>query len=332
MKNIKIFTELGEGIGFGHFSRCSPIALVLSKRCQVDIFVYQKGESEYNVNLSPKIKTTLIDWKESITEIVQARDTVIIDSYLAQAKHFDQIASITKRTIVFDDYYRLEYNCRLILNPNASADIEKYPYKSQKDLIVGSRYIILRDAFQNLSHKELAKEVKEVTITVGGSDYRNLLPIFVKLLAQNYPKINFHVLTGNSKVKQKMEREYSRNNFKYYGLLNHYEMAAIFMQSDIALTNSGQTLGELVMTQTPFVAFCVDKDQHPIRDFYLKQNIIDYKIEWDDVNFEEKILNSFEGLLNLKKRQQFVDKSRNILDGNGVNRICEKIKKLANGI
>ena len=332
MKKIKIFTEIGEGIGFGHFSRCSAIALKLYKIFQVELFVFQKGESEYNLKLSSKIKTTVIDWKEMISELVQARDTVIIDSYLAQSRHFDQIASITKRSIVFDDYYRLEYNCRLILNPNVSADIEKYPYKSPKDLIAGSAYIIVRDAFQNPSHKELAKEVKEVTITVGGSDYRNLLPIFVKLLAQNYPKINFHVLTGNSKVKQKMEREYSRNNFKYYGLLNQYEMAAIFMQSDIAITNSGQTLGELVMTQTPFVTLSVDKDQHPIRAFYLEQKIINNKIDWNDVDFEEKILKSLDELLNIEKRQQFMDKCRNVIDGNGVNRICERIKELANGI
>ena len=332
MKKIKIFTEIGEGIGFGHFSRCSAIALKLYKIFQVELFVFQKGESEYNLNLSSKIKTTVIDWKESISKIIQAKDVVIIDSYLAQTEHFDHIASITKKSLVFDDYYRLKYNCRLILNPNVSAEIEKYPYKSKKELIAGSAYIIVRDAFQNLSHKELAKEVKEVTITVGGSDYRNLIPIFVALLTEEYPSIYFHVLTGNSHLKHKMEREYSRNNFKYYGLLNQYEMAAIFMKSDVAISNSGQTLGELVMTQTPFVAFCVDKDQQPIRDFYLKQNIIDSKIEWDDVSFKERILNSFERLLNLEKRQRFIDKSRNILDGNGVNRICEKIKELENGI
>lgn len=332
MKNIKIFTELGEGIGFGHFSRCSAIALKLYKIFQVEIFVYQKGDSEYNLNLSPKIQTTIKDWKESISEIVKPRDTVIIDSYLAQQEHFDQIASITKNSLIFDDYYRLEYNCRLILNPNVSADIEKYSYKSKNDLITGSDYIIVRDAFQNLVHRELNKTIKEVSITVGGSDYRKLLPKFVKLFAEKYPAINFNVLTGKSQLKQKMEQEYSRNNFKYYGLLNQDEIARVFMKSDLAISASGQTLGELVMTQTPFVAFCVDKDQHPIRDFYVKQNIIDYKIEWDDVNFEEKILNSFEGLLNLEKRQQFIDKSRNILDGNGVNRICKKIKELANGI
>jgi spore coat polysaccharide biosynthesis predicted glycosyltransferase SpsG len=332
MKRILILTELGEGIGFGHFSRCSPIALILSKTCQVEIFVYQKGESEYNLNLSPKIKTTVIDWKESISEIVKAEDTVIIDSYLAQKKHFDQIASISKKSLVFDDYYRLEYNCRLILNPNVSADIDKYSYKSKNDLIAGSDYIIVRNAFQNLVLGELNETVKEVSITVGGSDYRKLLPKFVKLFAEKYPAINFHVLTGNSQLKQKMEQEYSRNNFNFYGLLNQDEMAAIFMESDLAISASGQTLGELVMTQTPFVAFCIDKDQQPIRTFYLEQKIIDNKIEWDDVNFEEKILNSFEGLLNLEKRQQFIDKSRNIIDGNGVNRICERIKELANGI
>ena len=332
MKRILILTELGEGIGFGHFSRCSPIALELSNNFQVEIFVYQKGDSEYNLNLSPKIQTTIKDWKESISEIVKPGDTVIIDSYLAQKEHFDQIASISKKSLVFDDYYRLEYNCRLILNPNVSADIEKYSYKSKNDLIAGSDYIIVRNAFQNLVHWDLNQTVKEVSISVGGSDYRNLLPKFVKLFAEKYSTINFHVLTGKSQLKQKMEQEYSRNNFKYYGLLNQDEMARVFMKSDLAISASGQTLGELVTTQTPFIAFCIDKDQQPIRAFYLKQKIINNKIEWDDVDFEEKILNSFEGLLNLKKRQQFIDKSRNILDGNGVNRICKRIKELANGI
>ncbi|MEZ4938057.1 MAG: glycosyltransferase [Crocinitomicaceae bacterium] len=329
MSEIIILTEIGEKIGFGHFSRCSSIAKKLAENFLVKIYLHVKGKSDFPLELGRGIEVIQYNWLEQELPQFQKTDFVIIDSYLAPIEVYNAIESQTALSLAIDDYYRLKYPTLFILNPNVSADERKYINPNR---MTGNQFVILREPFIKLDVNDASSQLKQICITVGGSDYRNLIPKFCEQLTPNFPNIAFHILTANQEYKKKLEEKYPQKNLTFHGFLNAEEMVEIFQNSDIAVSASGQTLGELVMTSTPFVAFCVDIDQHPIQQFYLDQKLIQEKIEWDDEYFIHKIENGIINLKDVNKRQQFIEKSRMLIDGKGVERICERIISELNGI
>lgn len=329
MNRCVFLTEMGEGIGFGHVSRCLSIANELTDDFNVEFTIYVHGKQELNFEFPDAINVVVRDWKTNIEEGISEDDIVIVDSYLATEKHYSQLSSITNKSVALDDYYRLKYPSKLLLNCNASADIEKYNYLQSSNVMSGAEYVILNKVFRNEnSLPVLNEEVKNVVITVGGSDLRDLLPRFIELLCTKYPLIQFHILSANSEYQATLIKAYKLDNLTVYGFLPPHKMADLFKKCDLAISAAGQSLGELIMSGTPFVPIIVDKDQEPNGQFYLDRQIIPKIIKWDDSNLDTEIHFAFETMLDLKKRQLFMDHTCNIIDGNGVNRICSRLKEL----
>jgi spore coat polysaccharide biosynthesis predicted glycosyltransferase SpsG len=105
-------------------------------------------------------------------------------------------------------------------------------------------------------------------------------------------------------------------------------MKALMINCDYAFSASGQTVGELINCNIPFTLFCLDIDQIPLRDYYLENDIIDQKIDWNDKNFEEKINTSFGAQSSYNSRLIFINKASKLIDGKGVERIVNNIQKL----
>ena len=326
MSNILILTEIGEKIGFGHFSRCSSIAQELGKEYKVLVLLNQKGNSDYQIR-SSNYKVKFFDWLNEDISFLKKDDFVIIDSYLAEQKHFNSLKKEGIKTLVLDDYYRLSYPTDYIINPNVSADSSMY-YSTSAKIFCGAEYVILREEFRGISNVKQKENINEIVITVGGSDYRNLLPRFINKVIPLFPKFQFNILAASEDYKTYLDSLNKNRNTEIFGFLHAEEIKNLFVKSDIAVSASGQTLGELVITSTPFVAFAVDDDQYPTQQFYLAQNIISEKILWSDSDFIEKIEIGIRNLLNKNEREIQIKKARKFIDGKGVERIVSNIKKV----
>lgn len=331
MNRVLFLTEIGEGIGFGHLSRCSPIAKELSKDYKVEFFLYEIGNNSFDAKFSDSILVKKINWISFDSKYFNPNDFVIVDSYMAKQDFFDELKLTTSNILVFDDYCRLNYKTKFILNPNVSGDISKYDISESK-IFSGRKYVILREEFRNLKKREPKFRVKNIVISVGGSDYRGLLPILIKDVCSQFSNIYFHIITGSDSYKNKLEKEFEKSNLLFYGFLDSQEIVEVFIISDMAISACGQTLSELIMTSTPFVTFILDTDQIPIQEFYLDNNIIEKNICWDDKGFCEIINQEITRLMSVNKRKEFLEKSYVLFDGKGVDRICSIIKNAINEI
>ena len=56
----------------------------------------------------------------------------------------------------------------------------------------------LRAEFWNVSKLEINDNVKNILITMGGNDLRNLTPKILELLNDNFPKVNKKVIIADS--------------------------------------------------------------------------------------------------------------------------------------
>lgn len=316
-KKVLILTEAGKNIGFGHFTRCQSLEQNLRKNgYDVKTILYLNGENILDTD------ALILNWLEDRNKLLTYNyyENIIIDSYLADAPFYSFIKSHFKYVIVIDDYNRIVYNADLIINPNIF--FEEINYGNQVAATYGGKnYVILRNEFRQHKHINLPKPTLEnVLITIGGSDFRNLLPIIINSVLKRFIKIT--VVAPDGGIKLQDER------LKILGVQNSQSMFNLYDQADMVISACGQTLHELASMGKSTIAICLDIDQEPNQRFYLKQGFLQHEIQWDDKKLSAAIKSAINDLEPFYKRNEILQYSKNILNIDGVDQIVKSITKL----
>ncbi|WP_051203355.1 hypothetical protein [Hugenholtzia roseola] len=279
MKKLLIITEAGKGIGLGHYTRCSAIQQeALKNKIDALMLLYLRENSEFS------IKGEVFNWLENIEKIKEyaSYGYVLVDSYLATSLHFDFLNQHFKKVFVIDDYNRIEYRADLIINPNVF--FQKKSYKNQ-NVIGGKELVILRESFKRENPIKPKENMNRLLITIGGSDFRNLLPTLLEVALQTtIPEI--FIIDPEAKL-------FSKDLPKRVHLLakqTEQEMFDNYQKADIVISACGQTLHELASMSKPTVGICLDIDQEPNQVYYFNQSFLLKKIEWNNTDLSEKIL------------------------------------------
>lgn len=317
MYNITIFTEAGKTIGFGHYTRCSSLYQVLSKADhQVRFIVY---ECEYTIN-DPNIES--LNWLKSIDSHspIERADIAIIDSYLADESRYTEIAEQFNKVIAIDDYNRISYPVDLVINPNVFFD--NIDYSNQTAICIGGKdYVILRSEFTQVDQTVAVNEiVQNILITIGGSDFRNLLPKLISCCMQ-YNEINITVIDPEKKIND-------QQNVRVLPAQSAAQMVHEMQQADIVISACGQTLHELASLKKPTIGICLDIDQEPNQAYYFEKGFLGEKLQWNINDLEQKIAAELQHLMSFetRKRRQYV--AQQLINKYGVNNILKFIDSL----
>ncbi|MET0394923.1 MAG: glycosyltransferase [Chitinophagaceae bacterium] len=316
MDDLLILTEGGEGIGLGHITRCSAIAAWVQKQgrtCRMVIDWHGGGHHPGNVE-----EANWMDW-----EVANASfRAVLVDSYKAQAAVYRKIKSFAERLVVMDDYHRLpEYGADLIVNPNSYGDSLTYAEKSAS----GSQYVILRQAFRECTERyALREEVKNIFVTVGGTDIRSMLPALAAILENTDREVVF--VCGNEATAQAMNDRFGGNpRFSFYGFAGPDLMCRLMLDSDVAISACGQTLHELAYLGVPAIGIRIGDDQLLNQQAYINTGFLSMAIDWDSGELESLLQHELNGLNSMEARAAKSKIGMNIIDGKGVERIAQLI-------
>ena len=284
-----ILTEAGEGIGFGHYTRCSAIQSYLIELGVVcEMMLNIKGDYELSIKQGRQL-----DWlsaKGELLNLYQHYSVVLIDSYLASSADYTWIRQNFKKVISLDDYNRIIYNVDIIINPNVFASIINYSNQTCSDIFGGKDFVILRNVFRKKGKRQirLSQKINSIVVTVGGSDYRNILPEIITIL-KNYKEFKIFVISGNTAIQKKLQNEFHK--ITILGLLTAEEMYAYFAKADLVISACGQTLHELASMGKPTIGICLDIDQEPNQQFYFENGFLTTKIQYEDLSLiKEQIL------------------------------------------
>lgn len=319
---IKIFTEGGKSIGLGHISRCiSLYDEIVSRGIDVEFIVYGdvkdvkflKDRNFVNENWLS------IDYlRKSITN----EDYVIVDSYKANKEIYDFIAQISKNSLYIDDIGRLDYPRGIILNPSLNPKHIIYPNSSKNILLVGAKYVIVRSAFIEVERGFIKKDIDRVLIVMGGTDVRNITPLLIDKICKENRHITFDIVLGNSQFRlEKIDMDLKNVNFHIN--ISEKVMSQIMINSDVAITAAGQTIYELMVTKTPFIAVqVIDNQANNILSIseYLSPEIV---LEYDDYSFAQTLIKKFEDMKSFEFRKKLVEIMDNVIDGLGRKRAID---------
>ena len=276
MNRILILTEAGKNIGFGHLTRCTAIYNYLEDSSfEVDLIV------NLNEALTPNLGFENIDWLNINPEFFANKyNLIIIDSYLVSKSWL--LGLKNKQTVVvhIDDYNRIIYPVNLIINPNIFLESLDYSNQTAK-YIGGPDYLILRKPFRLKKEKSIYNGKPRLLITLGGSDYRNLLPKLINWSTDlNLFKISIIAPDGI---------EILSKGVRVLPLLDANSMANEIINSEVIISACGQTLHEIASINRSTIGIGIDIDQIPNHKFYNSINFIKHNLWWDQNELEEEV-------------------------------------------
>jgi UDP-2,4-diacetamido-2,4,6-trideoxy-beta-L-altropyranose hydrolase len=326
--NFKIFiiTEGSSNIGFGHITRMLSIYQAFEERGIKAKFIINGDDSikELLKNTDYEIYSW-VDNQEKLLKDIKNADIAIIDSYLADKDLYEKISKVVKIPVYYDDNNRLEYPCGIVINGNIYAKNLNYPEKKCIKYLLGTEYLPLRKEFWEVSEKDIKDEVKDIMITFGGDDLRNLTPKVIKLLNENYPDFNKYVVIGKGFRNIKEIQKIADKNTILIFNADAKEMKEIMLKSDIAISAGGQTTYELARVGVPSIIIAVAENQLRNCKGWEEVGFAEYAGWWEDKEIFNKIL---EGIENLKDKNIRILKSklgRSFVDGQGARRLMDEL-------
>lgn len=312
-----IFTEAGDKIGYGHFTRCKAIQkYILDKNENCKLFLFTNSSE-----LKESKNQIISNWINDIDKIIQhigKASNIIIDSYLAGHDVYKKLFDNSRFLLAIDDYNRMVYPAHLIINPNLNFDMLDYSNQETK-VVGGLDYIILRsDIINKKSRFKVKYSIKNILITLGGSDYRNILSKLLNIFYDS--EYNVLVVTGTEEYKIKITNSHKSKNYSIYGYLSASEMVLKMLECDLAISGCGQTLHELSYLGIPTIGICIDKDQKPNMQSYINKGFLKKYIHWSQTDLENEIKDIVDSMGNYETRIGVSDLAKELNDGKGIKR------------
>lgn len=168
--------------------------------------------------------------------------------------------------------------------------------------------------------------VREVLITAGGGDIRNIAGEILKRIYRN--DLVFHLVTGrfHPDFQRMQELEKAHNNIHIHHDVKN--MAELMCRCQIAVTAGGSTVYELSALGVPFVCFSCAENQEALVDYIGSRQIAVSAGAWhrEPEQTLERIGKLFEELAgNPKLREACRYREMALVDGNGAQRLAEEI-------
>ena len=159
----------------------------------------------------------------------------------------------------------------------------------------------------------------KILITLGGSDYRNLLQLIVNL-SHDLHELQWVIINPeNKKLERLMHKTILLNT------IDSKSMASLMLDSDIVISGCGQTLNELVSIGTPTIGICIDDDQICNQNFYFENKFINHKNFWNESNLKNKLKTQINELLNYENRKLIFNNTRDLINISGVANLIKDI-------
>jgi len=324
---VVFLTEGGRDIGFGHVTRCLSLYQVFEARRHRPEFIIAGDESVKQILHRERYR--ILNWRsreKELKDILKKADTVVVDSYLAGLDKYNVISDTAPIPVFIDDNNRLNYPKGIVVNWNIHASDLDYPKNNRITYLLGPQYISLRQAFLEVGEKKINHTVRDVMVTFGGDDSKNLTPRVLRYLSRSYPAMRKYVIIGRAfKNIAEIEAE-TDDNTNLIHSPDDTGMKEVMLKSDIAISSGGQTLYELARIGVPTVAVIVADNQRNNVSGWEKTNFIENAGLWTDRDIMVKIENKFKGILDIQRRTQSSEIGRGLVPGNGAEQIVRFIE------
>lgn len=268
---VLFYANGGEHIGLGHIYRCLCLASYLDN---YDIVFASDDKKDLNIG------HILVEEAGFVLHKIQGcnalsslkADILIVDSYEIEAEFLTYIKFFFKKLVIVDDEGALSfYDVDLIINPNPYAKNLSYKTHKRTKTLFGTN--LLRTEFQGLQKITINKEVKNIILSLGGSDDTNLSYLIAKNLEAYLYKldIKLHIVIGKAfKYKKELLKLQNTHIICY----ENAQMSKLMLACDLGICGCGQTSYELLSLGIPIITLILASNQQLPANFGLNQGYL----------------------------------------------------------
>jgi len=304
---ITVLTEGGRVFGLGHIARCLSICQYFEELDLVSEFIIEGDDSVLSALEGRSF--TLMNWLNNVTVLQRLEDSafVLVDSLRLTEVQMKSLQNIDAHIIYIDDDRRTNFlDHGFVVDWTVLSDQKKYFFPRKEDVIylLGSQYTPLRSAFVGVDKINIKENVKNVLISFGGSDVRNLTPEVLKVMKLHFPELKKRVVVGHGFENINKIKLFQDNNTTLIYSANAEQMSLLMQDSDIAISGGGQTLYELASLGVPTIAPLLVENARDDTEGWAKVGAVDYIGHFDDKDLMEKLILSVKKISNQKVRQK----------------------------
>jgi len=333
-------TDASVNIGTGHVVRCLTLADEIRQEGPDISFICCEGPGNlisyienrgYKVHRLPgeiDIETDRRLTKEILSKYEIKPDWLIIDHYGIDISYEFSLRENVKMIMVIDDLANREHDCDLLLDQNYSKNDNRYNGLVPENCIqlLGPEYALLRPQFQrergNLKKRDSG--INRILIFMGGADSKNITSKALRAIhTLSRSDIVIDVVIGNLNPHHdeiKILTSKMLNTSCHHNVEN---MAELILTADLCIGAGGTTTWERCCVGLPTITIILAENQKDISESLDKEGAI-INLGWYYNVTENNIKEIIEGLIdNPQKMVSMSDKSRRLVDGKGVNRVCD---------
>jgi UDP-2,4-diacetamido-2,4,6-trideoxy-beta-L-altropyranose hydrolase len=336
--NIAFRVDASSSIGIGHLMRCLALSEELTKRGNNCFFV-TKTESNELINRIMKNKVyfqkinpnaTLKEDEDIVIKFSNENhiDWIITDHYGLNSEYIKEIKKHNFNVLSIDDTAKIHYYSDIVLNQNIGSDELKFSKENYTNLLLGTKYVMIRNQLLKREDKIERKNVKKILIMLGGTDEDNLMLSIIKMLEGINNKIEFFVIIGPLNPNEDLIKEYiDKLNLKFKLIKSPKDMSKIYLESDIAISAGGSSCYELAYFGIPNIIISIADNQLEISKELDNQKIGIYLGTKNEIT-KEKLENKLKELINNGSLRQTLSKNgKKLVDGKGKVRIVEFMER-----
>lgn len=333
--NIGIRADGSEIIGLGHIFRTISLANEFKKRNHNLFYFVKKNEIVYDILRNHRYQFVGID--ENVgkdDEIVLMNsllnrfqiDILIGDHQSLDQEYLNKVDRSNRLVVLIDVIRDFSIDADLIINGGIYAeDYKTMAQQYGRNVLLGPKYNLLRKQFLNLPSRKINHSVRNLLITMGGSDVNNMTIPIIKSLSELIEDITCHIVIGYSyKNISEIENIAKENNF-FELHYNVEHMASLMQLSDVAIVACGTTLYELAATGTPSIGIIQAENQILQANRFADKGIIllfDGDIVFEKANFKKMVKKL---ILDKQMRKEMASTGQTLIDGKGSERCYEEV-------
>jgi UDP-2,4-diacetamido-2,4,6-trideoxy-beta-L-altropyranose hydrolase len=341
--NVIFRVDSSTQMGIGHLMRCLTLADELQKKNHKITFICRELQGSI-VNL---IKHKLIrllenddfqsddlyldllgatqeqDAEQVIRVMPENTDLLIVDNYALDEFWHKKLRQYTDKIMVIDDLADKQFDCDILLNQNLGSQEKDYRGKVLNDceLLLGCDYALLRPEFKELRAQALekrknTKKIKNILISMGGSDIKNITYDVLQQLDSNFDIV---VVLGSVSPHNVMIKNYAKDK-NIEVIVNADNVAELMLEADLAIGAGGSTSWERCCLGLPTLLYVLADNQKVIAENLERSGAV--IIVEDLKNNLQTVVNDF------TMWQDMSNKGRYVCNGLGVKMVINVLEKL----
>ena len=340
---VFIRVDANEKIATGHVMRCITVAAELQNKGRQTLFVTADDNAKDLITDNgfryiclgsrwDHMEEELPKLEDVFARYGDGNDVLVVDSYMATPTFLNELAQKIK-TVYFDDLFEDIYDVDMIINYNLyhSRFLYEKTYEGTRTrLLLGGRYVPLRNQFFKKKADVAAPAGNEVLLMCGGGDRYRILPDLARSILSDDTLsglgVSVNIVLGAYSDEldeiNDLNAEYGRINI----FQNVSDMAALMGRCRAAVSAASTVLYELCALNIPTVFFCMADNQEYDREAFDKMMSYAGDIRDDRSAVADNAAKILAGLLAdetaIKKMKSSMD---GVIDGHGAERIVKEI-------